>query len=169
MTKQVKRGTAPTSASAEACEGTGFPAPAEVVREPARDVPVTYDVDVAVCGGGIAGMMAAIAAARHGARTVVIDRFGHLGGNMGPGYFAGGSLHFALQNDQDITVRKGLRGMLEEFLRRVMHARPTERGPDDSRGTAGRSDGFARAQLLYWPAVGPAMDGAIARAVRRIL
>ena len=80
---------------------------------------------VLVVGGGIAGMMAAVAAARHGARTVIIDRFGHLGGNMGPGYFAGGSLHFALQNDQDITVRKGLGGMLEEFLRRIIYARPT--------------------------------------------
>jgi len=31
------------------------------VREPARDVPVAYDVDVVVAGGGISGVFAAAA------------------------------------------------------------------------------------------------------------
>jgi ribulose 1,5-bisphosphate synthetase/thiazole synthase len=55
------------------------------VREPARDVPVAYDVDVVVAGGGISGVFAALAAAREGARTVLIDRFGYVGGSFGPG------------------------------------------------------------------------------------
>ncbi len=38
--------------------------------------------DVVVCGGGTAGFCAAIAAARMGAKTVVIERFGALGGTM---------------------------------------------------------------------------------------
>ena len=38
----------------------------------------TYDVIVA--GGGTAGVAAAIAAARKGAKTLVIERWGHLGG-----------------------------------------------------------------------------------------
>lgn len=38
--------------------------------------------DVVVCGGGTAGFCAAVAAARYGARTAVIERFGMLGGTM---------------------------------------------------------------------------------------
>ncbi len=60
--------------------------------EPGKKVPVIYDVDVAVAGGGVSGVFAAIAAARNGADTVLIDRFGTVGGNMGPGFIAGGSL-----------------------------------------------------------------------------
>lgn len=56
-----------------------------VVREPARDVPVVYDVDVVVAGGGISGVFAALASAREGAKTVLIERFGAVGGSFGPG------------------------------------------------------------------------------------
>lgn len=38
--------------------------------------------DVVVCGGGTAGFCAAIAAARTGAKTAVIERFGAFGGTM---------------------------------------------------------------------------------------
>ena len=38
------------------------------------------EFDVAVCGGGIAGACAAISAARAGAKTVLIERGGSLGG-----------------------------------------------------------------------------------------
>ncbi len=38
------------------------------------------DVDVLVCGGGPAGVSAAVAAARAGARTLIVERYGRLGG-----------------------------------------------------------------------------------------
>lgn len=38
------------------------------------------DVDVLVCGGGPAGVAAAVAAARAGARTLIVERYGRLGG-----------------------------------------------------------------------------------------
>jgi FAD dependent oxidoreductase len=38
------------------------------------------DIDVLVVGGGNAGCAAAIAAARHGARTMLVERYGFLGG-----------------------------------------------------------------------------------------
>ena len=42
--------------------------------------------DVAVCGGGIAGVCAAISAARSGAKTVLIERSGSLGGTLTEGF-----------------------------------------------------------------------------------
>src|SRR5207249_10811859 len=43
------------------------------------DIPVGRDVGVLV-GGGIAGVMAALASGRTGARTHLVERFGSLGG-----------------------------------------------------------------------------------------
>ena len=48
--------------------------------EPSRKIPIARDVDVIVVGGGPAGLAAAIASARNGASTVLIERFGYLGG-----------------------------------------------------------------------------------------
>lgn len=42
--------------------------------------------DVAVCGGGIAGVCAAISSARQGAKTVLIERAGSLGGTLTEGF-----------------------------------------------------------------------------------
>jgi hypothetical protein len=50
------------------------------IREPGSTLPVVFSADVAVCGGGPAGLMAAVAAARSGARTLLIERYGFLGG-----------------------------------------------------------------------------------------
>lgn len=47
---------------------------------PATRVPVRLEADVVVCGGGPAGIGAALAAARNGAKTVLIERYGFLGG-----------------------------------------------------------------------------------------
>ena len=48
--------------------------------EAARDTPVVEDTDVIVCGGGPAGVAAALAAARQGARTRLLEVHGCLGG-----------------------------------------------------------------------------------------
>ena len=53
---------------------------ASVFQEPAKKLMVVEDVDVIVCGGGPAGVGAAIAAARNGAKTRLIEFHGCLGG-----------------------------------------------------------------------------------------
>ena len=46
----------------------------------AKEIPVVFDGDVVVVGGGVSGFTAAICAARHGARVALIERDGVLGG-----------------------------------------------------------------------------------------
>ncbi len=53
---------------------------AATVQEPVRDLPVVEEDDVIVCGGGPAGATAAIAAARLGARTRLLESAGCIGG-----------------------------------------------------------------------------------------
>ena len=54
------------------------------IPEPNKKVDVVNECDVVVVGGGPGGIGAAISAARNGARTVLIERYGHVGG-MGTG------------------------------------------------------------------------------------
>jgi hypothetical protein len=49
-------------------------------NEPARDIPLAEDADVIVCGGGPAGVTAAITAARAGAKVRLFEWRGCLGG-----------------------------------------------------------------------------------------
>lgn len=47
-----------------------------------RKVPVRWETDIAVIGGGIAGVAAAAAAARSGARVLLVERFAVTGGML---------------------------------------------------------------------------------------
>ena len=51
-----------------------------VLLEPGREVHIAATVDVAVAGGGIAGVAAALAAARTGAQTLLLEKECALGG-----------------------------------------------------------------------------------------
>jgi flavin-dependent dehydrogenase len=51
------------------------------VVEPEREIPITHRADVVVVGatvGGLGGCMAAVAAARQGAETILIEESGHI-------------------------------------------------------------------------------------------
>lgn len=50
------------------------------VLEPARETPVAATTDVLVVGGGPAGVAAAVAASRTGAKVLLAERYGFLGG-----------------------------------------------------------------------------------------
>lgn len=81
--------------------------------------------DVVVCGGGIAGTMAAVAAARAGARTWLVERNGFLGGNATAGAVA------QFNSWQTASGWRVVAGLAEEVVQRLRR-----------RGAAGAHDVF---------------------------
>lgn len=53
-----------------------------------KTIPVVGEYDVVVCGGGPAGFIAAVTAAREGARTALVEQYGFLGGMATAGIVA---------------------------------------------------------------------------------
>lgn len=82
-------------------------------QEPARDIPVVRDVDVIVVGGGPAGLAAGIAAARNGARTVLIERFAYLGGTATASLMACVN---GFRNQVEPDATQVVRGIPEEIV-----------------------------------------------------
>ena len=52
------------------------------ITEPGNKIPVIVETDVLVVGGGPSGIAAAVAAAREGAHTTIIERNSCFGGNI---------------------------------------------------------------------------------------
>ncbi len=50
------------------------------ITEPQRQIPVIANVELLVCGGGFAGVAAALSAAKNGIRVLLLERYGFLGG-----------------------------------------------------------------------------------------
>jgi hypothetical protein len=83
------------------------------IHEPARDTSVCYEADVVVVGGGPGGHSAAMAAARNGARTVLIERYGHLGG------MASGGIVIQIPHMSDGGKEPVIAGLNLEWLERL--------------------------------------------------
>jgi hypothetical protein len=79
----------------------------------AAAAPQEIACDVAVCGGGIAGTMAAVAAARGGASTVLVERYGFLGGNATAGAVA------QFNGWQTPNGRRVVAGLADEVVTRL--------------------------------------------------
>ena len=86
----------------------------KTVAEPARTIPVLTECDVAVFGGGPAGVCAAAAAARGGKRVVLVERYGFLGGMATA---ANVNLLHSLYGTDGKT--KIIGGLPEEIIRRL--------------------------------------------------
>ena len=86
------------------------------LTEPARSVPLHGEYDVVVLGGGPAGIMAAAAAGRAGARALLIERYGFLGGM---GTAAGVTNFCGLHANVHGEIRQVVNGLTDELLERM--------------------------------------------------
>ena len=92
------------------------------ITEPTSERRVAYDVDVVVAGSGLCSTFAAIAAGRCGAKTLLVERYGTLGGNIGPGMVVAGGL----DREAETTLPGGMAGIVAEFMDRVKSLRVRE-------------------------------------------
>ena len=83
------------------------------IKEPARETKVIREADVVVVGGGPGGIGAAVSAARNGADTVLIERYGYLGG-MGTG-----GLVTIIPLLTDYTGKQQIIGLTQEWIDRL--------------------------------------------------
>ena len=86
------------------------------IEEPARQIPIYGEYEVAVLGGGPAGIAAAVAAARAGRRTLLVERYGFLGGM---GTAAGVTNFCGLHANVHGEMHRVVRGVASDLLARI--------------------------------------------------
>jgi hypothetical protein len=89
---------------------------AEFVSEPARHTPLLGEFEVVVLGGGPAGIAAAVAAGREGRSTILVERYGFLGGM---GTAAGVTNFCGLHANVHGEIRQVVHGVADELLERI--------------------------------------------------
>lgn len=92
------------------------PSPERFLDEPARRTPLLDEVEVLVLGGGPAGIAAASCAARSGASTLLVERYGFLGGM---GTAAGVTNFCGLYANVHGDIRRVVHGVADELLARI--------------------------------------------------
>ena len=115
------------------------------VEEPARRVPVIAETDVLVIGGGSAGMAAAVSAARNGAHTTLVERYGSMGG------LATNGLIILLLTLDDGRGRQVVAGLCQEMVDRLAARNACLFPPRDEWGSpdAGLVEKYRRRGLVW--------------------
>jgi hypothetical protein len=88
----------------------------KTIEEPARQIPLYGEYDIVVLGGGPAGVAAAVAAARAGRRTLLIERYGFLGGM---GTAAGVTNFCGLHANVYGAMHRVVQGVASDLLARI--------------------------------------------------
>ncbi|MBA2963295.1 MULTISPECIES: FAD-dependent oxidoreductase [Ramlibacter] len=86
------------------------------LTEPSRQTPIYGEYDVVVLGGGPAGIAAAVSAARAGRSTLLVERYGFLGGM---GTAAGVTNFCGLHANVHGDIRRVVHGVASELLERI--------------------------------------------------
>jgi flavin-dependent dehydrogenase len=89
------------------------PSTRQTITEPAREIEICREADVVVVGGGPGGIGSALSAARSGADTALVERYGHLGG------MATGGLVTIIPNLSDISGEQQITGICQELVDRL--------------------------------------------------
>jgi hypothetical protein len=103
----------------------------KTIIEPSQKLKVCRETEVLVVGGGPAGVAAAIAAARNGADTTLIERYNHLGG------MATGGLVILIPHMSAGTHEQEIAGICQEMVDRLdakgaaRHPQRKQLGSDD--------------------------------------
>jgi hypothetical protein len=97
------------------------PESSDYYQEAARRLPVRR-FDVVVAGGGTAGVVAALAAARQGARTVLVENKGYTGGVAVEGGTALHSFFNLWKAFPGVQKRQVVKGIPQEIVDRLMRA-----------------------------------------------
>jgi len=118
----------------------------KTVVEPQREIPVMREADVLVVGGGPAGLAAAVAAARHGAKVDLIERYGYVGG------MATGGLVLMLDRMGNDDGQRVVKGIAQELVERLEAMDAVIYPPKDVWGS---SDPQAVSKWRHIGAVGP--------------
>ena len=89
------------------------------IREPAREISVVAETDVVVIGGGPGGIMSALASARTGAKTLLIERYGFVGGMATAGLMTSFN---GFRNEHPPDHVQTVRGLAQELVDRLLAA-----------------------------------------------
>ena len=132
------------------------------IVELARTLPVYGEFDVVVVGGGPAGLAASTSAARNGARVLLVERYGFLGG-MGT---AGGVTNFAgLYGRKNGEMRQVVHGVVDEVLEHDVREDERDGGDEAHRGG---EEGEADGPGLGGDVAGVALAGGLADGVEGV-
>ncbi len=133
----------------------------QFVEEAPRRTPVRARADVVVAGGGPAGLMAALAAARNGARVALVERYGCLGGQLNIEHSSFTGTPTLGMGFQGVSGKRIIGGIPWEFMQRIK-ARGGSIGPIERTVLSSLKGGFLDAPYQRF---GPKVDPPVVKMV----